>query len=236
MKNILILCFLAISTIAPAQNNKSLVFFKNGEKQLSIQVQQVDSIVFDNNTSGPEPPEPSGDAVDLGLSVLWATRNVGAEKPQDYGYYLSWGELTPKETYTNETYEYAYVETLNYIDIYGTQYDAAHVLWGDNWRMPTSAECEELVQNCTWEWCSLEDTNGIKVTGPSGKSIFLPAGGFPNWSGWNRVGEYGTYWTGSNTSETIIACYFCFDSGSFQVTSWDGAKYVGQLVRPVRPK
>ena len=121
------------------------------------------------------------------------------------------------------------------MDIAGTKYDCAKNLWGDEWRMPTLEQCVELVEKCTWKWDSQNGVNGLTVTGPSGKSIFLPAGGYYNWNGLVNEGSYGTYWTGT-TAGNMESYYFRFDSGMFEGTCWDGAKYVGQLVRPVRAK
>lgn len=220
-----------------AQTQTRLVFYHNGEKVFETDAMKVDSIVFADNRPTPEDPGepeiPAEETVDLGLSVEWASYNLGAEKPEDYGYYLAYGEYEPKEYYYPENYTF-YLESLN-MDIAGTEYDCAKKLWGDGWRMPTLEQCKELVEKCTWKWDSRNGVNGLTVTGPSGKSIFLPAGGYYNWSGLVNEGSYGTYWTGTSAGD-MESCYFRFDSGMFEGTSWDGAKYVGQLVRPVRAK
>ena len=154
--------------------------------------------VYDEPVQTPVP-----ELVDLGLSVNWASFNLGASTPGEYGDYLSWGEINEKETYTTYSYRYNRDEFLEMIEndnISGTQYDAAHVRLDGDWRMPTKEECQELVDNCTWSWeQSEEGTYGMKVTGPNGNSIFLPAGGYPNPS-WIDVGTYGTYWTSSKST------------------------------------
>ena len=111
--------------------------------------------------------------VDLGLSVKWATCNVGANSPEDYGDYFAWGEITPKTIYTTSNYSYSDNPT-----ILPLSNDAAHANWGGSWRMPTDAEMTELRSNCTWTWTSQNGVNGRKITSKSnGNSIFLPAAG-----------------------------------------------------------
>ena len=109
--------------------------------------------------------------VDLGLSVMWATCNVGAEFPSDYGDHYKWGETAPitKEWHKGQTMG------LELEDISGTSRDIARVKWGKPWRMPTEGELQELVDLCSWYWTKVNGHKGYKVTGPSGNSIFLPA-------------------------------------------------------------
>lgn len=120
-------------------------------------------------------------AVDLGLSVKWATHNLGASKEDEVGAYFSWGEVNPKSSYGLENYKYYNKTYATYTDlgdnISGTQYDAATIHWGDEWRMPTKDEMQEFYEKCKVEWTRVNDMNGVKITGPNGNSIFLPAGG-----------------------------------------------------------
>ena len=134
---------------------------------------------------------PAPEAVDLGLSVKWANVNVGAISPEDYGDYFAWGETELKTDYSWSTYKFElgtdengpfskYVTNSSYgtVDnktVLDPEDDAAHVNWGGSWRMPTDAEWTELRTKCTWTWTS--EVNGMLVTGPNGKSIFLPAAG-----------------------------------------------------------
>lgn len=107
--------------------------------------------------------------VDLGLSVKWATCNVGANSPEDDGNYYAWGETSTKSSYTDDN---SVTYGKNFGDIGGdSQYDAATANWGGDWRLPTKSELEELVNKCTW---TCTRTKGCKVTGPNGNSIFLP--------------------------------------------------------------
>ena len=128
--------------------------------------------------------------VDLGLSVMWATCNVGAESPEEYGGYYAWGETCERDgkDYIREKYElrikYTYPEG-NWIwvgkdvgsNIGGTQYDAAAVQWGDGWRMPTRAEMMELISQCVWKEEVQNGIEGVRVESVNGESIFFPYGG-----------------------------------------------------------
>ena len=131
--------------------------------------------------------------VDLGLSVKWATCNIGANTPEEFGQYFAWGETTTKAEYTDEN-STTYGKTMN--DISGNaQYDAATANWGGSWRMPTSDELNELRTKCTWAWTTQNGVNGYKVTGPSGANIFLPAAGNRYGSSLYYAGSDGYYWS-----------------------------------------
>ena len=175
------------------------------------------------------------DYVDLGLpsGLKWATCNVGATTPEDYGNYYAWGETTTKSEYSIEN-SLTYGRDMG--DISGNvNYDAARANWGSNWRMPTKAEMEELRDNCTWTWITQGNVNGMKVTGPNGNSIFLPAAGYCNGSSHYYVGEIGHYWSSTpNESDTRSACFFdfgTFDRDDLDV-HWEYRSY-GHSVRPV---
>ena len=124
--------------------------------------------------------------VDLGLSVKWATCNVGANSPEEYGDYFAWGETSPKDSYTYTNCKTMYYKgmlshgpTEVFEDISGNAtYDAARANWGDGWRMPTMAEFMELIDNCTCREEKLNGVSGYRVTGPNGNSIFFPAAGY----------------------------------------------------------
>ena len=114
--------------------------------------------------------------VDLGLSVKWATQNIGASRSSDYGDYFAWGEVTPKKKYTDENCS-TYNKPMS--DISGDSfYDAASYNWGGSWRLPTYKEMQELVDKCKWTWTNIAGHKGYMVKGPNGLNIFLPAGGF----------------------------------------------------------
>lgn len=133
--------------------------------------------------------------VDLGLpsGIKWATTNVGANRPEEYGIYVAWAELKPKIEYTEEN---NLTKDLQLPDISGNaSYDAAANLWGSSWRTPTQKECDELLKMCKWKNYSIGDTDGYKVIGPNGNWIFLPAAGYKYNDKINEVGRNGRYWT-----------------------------------------
>lgn len=140
-----------------------------------------------------------GEYVDMGLAsgTLWATCNVGADSPEKYGWYVSWGETTEKSYYSWSNY-YLF-EPYNTTDLNDGQ-DLACVKLGNGWRMPTMAELEELL-TCSWSWEEYNGVQGARVTGPNGNSIFLPAASFKDESGQPLEGTYGSYWgrTHANT-------------------------------------
>ena len=113
--------------------------------------------------------------VDLGLSVKWATCNLGAQAPEDYGDYYAFGEVFTKKTYTEENCK-TYHKIMNEISGNKT-YDAATAQLGAGWRTPTMEEALELINKCEWTWAEQNGEPGYKVTGPNGNSIFLPAAG-----------------------------------------------------------
>ena len=169
--------------------------------------------------------------VDLGLSVKWATCNVGASSPSAYGNYYAWGETRTKSEYDEENSKTYHNKSMG--DIAGNpNYDAARANWGSSWRLPTQAEFQELRNNCTWAWTSQGGHNGYKVTGKNGNSIFLPAAGWRYGSSLNYAGEGGYYWSSTpNGSDSPHAYYLSFGSGRHSV-GWSSHDD-GFAVRPV---
>ena len=175
--------------------------------------------------SGEKPDNPNPtvtpEYVDLGLpsGVKWATFNVGATQPEEYGDYFAWGETEPKELYDESTYS-------------ETEEDAATANWGSEWRMPTQAEQDELRTECSWTWMTKNDVNGYKVVGPNGNSIFLPAAGYCSGSSLYNVGHKGFYWASSlYTGNTSYAYYLSFTYND--VSRYSNDRCYGQSVRPV---
>lgn len=174
-----ILSIISVTFAANLSAQTVNVHFKNGQK-IEFPSSNVDYVDFSEKASGPTVS--AGQVVDLGLSVYWASCNLGAEKPEEYGDYYAWGETNPKSSYTKENYSYYNASTTQYTDIgndiSGTQYDAATVNLGSDWRMPTKSEMQELVDKCTWEWTQINGINGYKATSKiNNNSIFLPAAG-----------------------------------------------------------
>ena len=183
------------------------------------------------------------DWVDLGLSVKWATQNVGASSPSDYGGYYAWGETETKSSYDLSNY-------FDYLDDEGDSWgiykiggktsisptsghDTARENWGGSWRMPTRAEFGELCDNCEWTWTSQGGHKGYLVTSKiNGKSIFLPAAGWRFGTDTRSVGEFGEYWSSTLSSlYSEYALYLIF-LGSSHGTDCHG-RGVGRSVRPV---
>jgi|GEM_PF-761062 len=198
--------------------------------------------------------------VDLGLSVNWATFNVGATDPEDYGGYYSWGEIDTKDgDYYWTTYTYGTTTAWKYYDNYNSRTgvhdtdgnntlepedDVAYIMWGDKWRMPTSAEFDELINNCEWEKTDLNGTIGIivksKIPGYTDRSIFLPASGGKGYSDYSRtyynnyIGASGHYWSSSLNKEPGSQCANFL---SFYETSYIESDFrcLGFPIRPVCP-
>jgi len=152
-----------------------------------------------DNSSGKIGTEPSNtinvpEYVDLGLpsGTKWATYNVGASKPEEYGNYYAWGETNTKSIYTKDNYTYS-----SNLTTLPASADAATANWGKGWSMPTKEQFDELIYNCKWEWVSKNGVYGYKVIGNNGKYIFLPAAGRSLWSNLLNVGDQGYYWSGS---------------------------------------
>lgn len=167
--------------------------------------------------------------IDLGLSVKWATYNVGANVPEEYGDYYAWGETETKRGYTWENCNTA-GEEIGYIG--GTSLDVARVKWGGNWRMPTKAEFEELQNGCKWEWNTLNGVNGYKVIGPNGNSIFLPAAGSRFKNELDGDSSFGYYWGSTPSSEDTHYAYILYFLYEYQSTN-RYYRYFGLTVRPV---
>ncbi len=188
--------------------------------------------------------------VDLGLSVLWATCNVGATNPEDYGDYYAWGETTPKTKYEWNTYKYCngsyYTQTkycfdanyssvkIDYKTVLEKEDDVANAIFGGDWRMPTTEEFEELFIKCDWNWTQKACINGCEITGPNGNSIFLPTAGINRSSSITGVGNDGYYWTSSLEPITYRANSWQFTVDSLISNSM--SRYFGLTVRPVLPR
>jgi hypothetical protein len=197
--------------------------------------------------------ESSGDWVDLGLpsGLLWATRNVGATSPEDYGDYFAWGETQPKEVYDWSTYIYCndgnysptYYGTLTkYCDYPGCGYydftdnltilqpsdDAATANYGG--RMPTQADWQELIDNTTIQLQTQNGVNGIIFTGSNDNSLFLPLAGYHYFDGFLQDGIVGYYWSSSLYTDQMNPYHaWCF---SFGLGSRE--RFIGHSVRAVR--
>ena len=218
----------------------------NSDGEISIaDVNEIIDIIL-----GGGAPSPNHEYVDLGLpsGTLWATCNIGASTPEQYGSYFAWGETKPKETYTWENYKwcngswntltkYCFQNSYGKIDNKAEldpADDAARVNWGAPWQMPTKAQQDELRNSCTWEWTTKNGVNGYLGTGPNGKTLFLPAAGYFNGTTHISAGSFGHYWSHTVLSGfSINALSQDFFSGS-RPGSNDHERAFGLTVRAVR--
>ena len=182
--------------------------------------------------------------VDLGLSVKWATYNVGATKPEEYGSYFAWGEVEPKECYNWSTYKWcngSYNTLTKYNDVssYGTvdnktildlSDDAAYMNWGGSWRMPTEAEAQELIRECHGFFTTQNGVKGfIFFSKKNDNSIFLPASGWYVDRALYHKGSELQYWTSS------ADVYMCKSWDFMAVSYVRGVRTIGVPIRPVCP-
>ena len=192
------------------------------------------------------------ESIDLGLSVKWATMNVGATRPEEFGAHFAWGETSTKKLYHWMTYKWCNgtVTTMtkycikNEYGDYGvvdnrTELedvdDAATVNWGDDWRMPTTEEWQELRSECTWIWTTINRVKGYKVTAPNGNSIFLPAAGSYWEDGYIQAGGRGDYWS-STLGPVFPQDAYGLGFYSEAIERSIDSRYVGRSIRPVYNK
>ncbi len=230
------------ATPKPGVNMKELVATSKPNKSRSVSISLVvacllvigivGGIVINRNStqvSSPIKTINDHEYVDLGLSVKWATCNVGASSPSDYGNYYAWGETTTKLSYTEENSVTCRKKIGNIAG--DARYDAARANWGGTWRLPTTEEIDELVSKCQREWTTMGGNHGYKVTGPNGKSIFLPAAGGRGMT-LDVADEFGNYLSATPfEDDTYCAHNLFFSSESF--FTFAANRYSGQSVRPV---
>ena len=189
--------------------------------------------------------------VDLGLpsGLLWADRNVGADNPEDSGNYYAWGETSPKEVYTWDTYAYgnAYNALTKYCNKsdYGldgftdnlttleASDDAATVNIGSYARTPRDYEWQELMDNTTVTWTTRNGVYGRKFTASNGKSIFLPATGNRYGSSLNDAGERGYYWSSTLVTDDpdYAWCFYFYSRGRFVSSDYRSGGFSVRAVR-----
>lgn len=196
------------------------------------------------------------DYVDLGLrsGTMWATCNVGADHPEEYGDCFAWAEIQPKTTYGWSTYTYSHCD-YNHLTKYCTNSefgyhgfvddlkelqpcdDAATANWGEGWRTPTYSEWVELLTRCDYAWTTQNGVNGFLFTARNGNSIFLPAAGSRMDADSSHVGSGGYYWSSSlSKSLPDMAKGFSFScNGGDWVDHdiYDCGREFGLSVRPV---
>ena len=187
--------------------------------------------------------------VDLGLSVKWATMNVGATSPEEYGDYFAWGETEPKEEYNWSTYKWcegsydtqtkyctdSECGTVDNKTILELSDDAANANWGGAWRMPTKEEQVELITECNWTLDTMNGVDGYTVTGPNGNSIFLPMPGYLFDTYIDDIGIIGTYWSSEQKSDYSSQAYVIDIYNDGDISLFANSRYYGNSVRPVLP-
>ncbi len=270
MKRFFFTLFIALCVMSlSAENIRYMRIEQTNGTVTKIPVNTISSInfIYEESTENPDDPElpdfNGHEYVDLGLpsGTLWATCNVGASKPEEYGDYFAWGETTTKESYYWDTYKWCNYDatedhvafTKYWVDYSSTSHsgtvdnktvlapedDAAHVNWGGDWRMPTLAEMQELLDsdNCTWEWTTQNGVYGRKVTSVSnGNSIFLPAAGYRTDLALFYDGSYGDFWSSSlNTGYPLDAYTVLFNSDDYDWYYY-GDRCLGLSVRAVCSK
>ena len=188
--------------------------------------------------------------VDLGLSVKWASCNVGADEPEDNGHYYAWGAKFGQNIYDWEHYtfrssgtkdddikfsKYVLSDRYGSVDLKKTldeADDVARFMLGRGWRMPTAAELTELKNKCTWTWGTYNGVKGYDVQGPNGNRIFLPAAGYNGGGESGQEGEFGYYWDSHLNDNTIYGGFLYFnENGVTDATST--SRYYGLSVRAV---
>ena len=186
------------------------------------------------------------EAVDLGLSVKWANMNVGAKKASGFGTYFAWGETKSKDYYSWNTYAWSKGDSQFLTKYSNTDRrsqlapvdDAAHVNLGGGWRMPTVDEFEELINNCTWEWTTLDGVNGYNVTSKkTGNSIFLPITGFRYYADTQFRSIMGVYWTSSlytGNPNTAWCLEFNFSDIKVHYGNLSSNRFSGRCIRAVQ--
>jgi serine/threonine protein kinase len=185
--------FLDIIT-SPSDNKNNLSDKPSDLKKPSDE--SIDTIVISNpNINGHE-------YVDLGLpsGLKWATCNIGAHKPEEYGKYFAWGEEITKGSFTKDNCKTVKCRFFgSIVERNGNFIDTAKANWGETWRMPSNLEFQELITNCKWSWIDINGVKGMKVTGPNGNWIFLPAAGYYHDTTWKELDingiPYGSYWS-----------------------------------------
>lgn len=185
-------------------------------------------------------------AIDLGLSIRWASCNIGATAPEENGNFYAWGDTLTRSSFTWGTYPYSGTST-NTMTKYCTRAangtvdnrstliafdDAAYINWGETWRMPTWTEWNELITQCTWKDTTINNVSVWQVTGPNGNSIYLPKVGYKNNSS-VTAGCY--YWSSTlNTANSNDQCNRAlYINAANRSGAMYGLRYVGMPVRAV---
>ena len=249
-----VLLLMLVSFTANSQDYPRGDVSQDGNVSISDVTCLIDYLLSGTWPDEPVTPPDDHEWVDLGLpsGTLWATCNVGANAPEEFGDYFAWGETAPKDYYDWDNYKwcngndstltkYCNDSTYGYNGFVDNKVeldpedDAAYVNWGPSWRMPTLNQTQELWQDCTWQWTQVNGVNGRLVTGPNGNTLFMPAAGQCVNNGANiGVGIWGVTWArrlGPNFPFEAFDPVFESDYMDWFVY---GPRDVGYTVRAVR--
>ncbi len=249
-----VLLLMLVSFTANSQDYPRGDVSQDGNVSISDVTCLIDYLLSGTWPDEPVTPPDDHEWVDLGLpsGTLWATCNVGANAPEEFGDYFAWGETAPKDYYDWDNYKWCngdmytltkycndstcgyngFVDNKDELD---PEDDAAYVNWGPSWRMPTVNQTQELWQDCTWQWTQVNGVNGRLVTGPNGNTLFLPAAGQCINNGENiGVGIWGGTWARTlGPSFPFYAFHPIFESGYMDWFVYS-PRDVGFTVRAVR--
>lgn len=175
------------------------------------------------------------EAVDLGLSVKWATMNIGATKPEELGNSFYWGQTSASTSKDWHEFSLSTLMSHGYIDSNNNlcpSYDTATELWGNKWRMPTKDEFEELIKNCDWKKVKKNDRWVYLITGPNSNVIYLP---LRNYSSYDTSCHY---WTSTSSSSSSKSYYIDLPNGDDNLwyhrpCVYEGPRSSDMYIRPV---
>lgn len=171
--------------------------------------------------------------VDLGLPSgrLWATCNIGADKPTDSGDYFAWGATEPYNLDDCNTDNYKKTDAASITEI-DDEHDAATVLWGKEWRMPTLTDFAELIEHTEFEFVENDELNYAVYTSKiNGKKLIFPAAGYVDGSTLYSRGSHGYYWSRTRVSSAYAWRLLVYSGGQYM---YDNYRFDGFSVRPVR--
>ncbi|MCQ2232543.1 MAG: DUF1566 domain-containing protein [Paludibacteraceae bacterium] len=239
-------------TIRPVRTKKASKIFSNTDTTTFMYVRQTNGQTDVYNTKEVvqviyEEKNITADTssiqyVDLGLpsGTLWATVNIGASKPEEYGDYFTWADTDPIDTVNPQSYKFIkYIKDWEYtkynnkdgISQVLPEDDAATFNWGTNWKIPSSSQCQELIDNCRWYWDERNGVYGMVFKAKNGNSMFLPAAGL-FYDGFDSVGEEGFYWSSTRSKfyEEQGQCLYFYSGGAYWVSD-----YHRVFAYPIRP-
>ncbi len=247
--SLLVLLLLMLASFTAGMEYQRGDVNQDGQVSVSDVTCLIDYLLTGSWPDEPVTPPDEHEWVDLGLpsGTLWATCNVGATSPEEYGDYFAWGETAPKEVYDWSTYvlcngrdstltKYCTDAACGVVDNkteLEPEDDAAYVNWGPSWRMPTMDQLLELKDVCSWQRAEMNGVTGALVTGPNGNTVFFPLAGARNGTEFERVGSYVYFWsTALFIDDTRVARYLYSNGTTKQ--AWNRLRYYGFSVRAVR--